>query len=150
MRVLASGHGGLTFLEEGNAHFSLACEGPVFPLRRGSEAASSDGRGLFIGASPAIMFPYRGSCGPATLGAMVAQLSGIAAMPLPPALPVPASDPGPVALQAAVDYARDSHSAATRRAYRSDWADFSTWCRSAGWRPLPAAPQTIAAYVGSN
>jgi integrase len=70
-------------------------------------------------------------------------------MPLPPALPVPASDPGPVALQVAVDYASDSHSAATRRAYRSDWADFSTWCRSAGWSPLPAAPQTIAAYVAS-
>ena len=39
-----------TFIKKVNALFSLGCEGPVFPLRRGSEAASSAGGGLFIWA----------------------------------------------------------------------------------------------------
>jgi len=36
---------------------------------------------------------------------------------------------------------------ATLRAYRSDWADFSTWCRTVGVAFLPAHPGTVASYV---
>ncbi|MGH9180489.1 MAG: site-specific integrase, partial [Acidimicrobiales bacterium] len=37
--------------------------------------------------------------------------------------------------------------AATLRAYRSDWADLSTWCRTVGVAFLPAHPGTVASYV---
>lgn len=37
----------------------------------------------------------------------------------------------------------------TRRAYRSDWDDFTGWCDQAHRRPLPAAPETLADYVAS-
>jgi hypothetical protein len=30
-------------------------------------------------------------------------------------------------------------SAATLRAYTTDWTDFATWCRTVGFDPLPAA-----------
>ncbi len=36
---------------------------------------------------------------------------------------------------------------ATRRAYRSDFSHFTTWCESAGRAPLPASPETVAAYL---
>ena len=36
---------------------------------------------------------------------------------------------------------------ATLRAYRSDWADFTVWCRHLGVEPLPAAPEVLAAYL---
>lgn len=38
---------------------------------------------------------------------------------------------------------------ATRRAYRSDFAHFSTWCERKRLTPLPAAPRTLIAYVVS-
>lgn len=38
-------------------------------------------------------------------------------------------------------------SAATLRAYGSDWADFTTWCATVGLEALPAAPATVAGYV---
>ena len=47
----------------------------------------------------------------------------------------------------AADFARTSRSAATERAYRSDWADFSMWCEAAGRIPLPADPVTVGAYL---
>lgn len=46
-------------------------------------------------------------------------------------------------------YAAESLSAATRRAYRADWTDFSAWCARHGHPPLPAAPEAIAAYLAS-
>jgi site-specific recombinase XerD len=36
---------------------------------------------------------------------------------------------------------------ATLRAYRSDWADFASWCREHGQPALPATPQTVAYYL---
>jgi len=60
-----------------------------------------------------------------------------------PALPVDLSD---LAARAA-EFARSSRSAATERAYRSDWTDFSGWCERAGLSPLPAAPATVGAYL---
>ena len=62
-------------------------------------------------------------------------------MPGPPALP------GAVALAVARDYASNAHAEATRRAYRADWTDFCSFCRTTGFSPLPAAPQTVAAYL---
>lgn len=38
-------------------------------------------------------------------------------------------------------------SAATIRAYASDWADFATWCEAIGLDALPAAPASVAGYV---
>lgn len=35
----------------------------------------------------------------------------------------------------------------SRRAYRSDWRHFESWCRSHGLVCLPAAPETIALYL---
>ena len=63
-----------------------------------------------------------------------------------PPLPAP---PGVAALAAARDYAAGAYAEATRRAYRADWADFLGFCRAAGFSPLPAAPQTVAAYLAS-
>jgi Phage integrase, N-terminal SAM-like domain len=44
-------------------------------------------------------------------------------------------------------YAADEKSAATRRAYRSDWAHFTRWCDGMGATALPASPQTVAGYL---
>lgn len=51
------------------------------------------------------------------------------------------------ALAAAIDFAGQALSPATLRAYRADWAHFCAWCREAGWPALPAAPDTVAAYL---
>jgi site-specific recombinase XerD len=40
-------------------------------------------------------------------------------------------------------------SANTRRAYRADWHHFAAWCGAQGRRALPAAGETVAAYVVS-
>lgn len=45
------------------------------------------------------------------------------------------------------DYAAHSRAANTQRAYRNDWHDFTSWCKTQGLQPLPAAPQTIALYL---
>lgn len=47
----------------------------------------------------------------------------------------------------AEDYAKQSRSANTRTAYKSDWKDFSTWAMSYDLQPLPALPTTLAAYI---
>lgn len=44
-------------------------------------------------------------------------------------------------------YAAQSKAPNTIRAYRSDWADFSRWCGTHGVDAMPAAPETIAAYL---
>ncbi|MHB9133541.1 MAG: site-specific integrase [Armatimonadota bacterium] len=45
------------------------------------------------------------------------------------------------------EYAAGSKAASTKRAYRSDWEDFTRWCIECGFVALPAAPATIAAYL---
>jgi site-specific recombinase XerD len=37
----------------------------------------------------------------------------------------------------------------TRRAYRSDWADFAAWCAAHGLPTLPADPETVALYLAA-
>ena len=35
----------------------------------------------------------------------------------------------------------------TLRGYQCDWRDFCAWCDGSGLRPLPASPESIAAYI---
>lgn len=42
-----------------------------------------------------------------------------------------------------------SRAESTRRAYRSDWADFEAFCGRFGWDSLPAEPATVALYATS-
>jgi site-specific recombinase XerD len=51
------------------------------------------------------------------------------------------------ALTSAARYAAEEKAAATKRAYRSDWRDFRTWCDDADADPLPASPATVAAFL---
>jgi site-specific recombinase XerD len=44
-------------------------------------------------------------------------------------------------------YATRARGDGTRRAYRSAWRRYETWCRSLGREPLAADPDTIAMYV---
>jgi len=47
----------------------------------------------------------------------------------------------------AQDYAGNAKSAATIRAYASDWRDFLSWCGARGLAVLPAADSTVALYL---
>ncbi len=60
--------------------------------------------------------------------------------------PVPASIAD---LDAAAEYAKSAYSEATKRAYRADWADFTSWCAITGTPALPAQPTMVAAYLSS-
>ena len=44
-------------------------------------------------------------------------------------------------------YATRARGDGTRRAYRSAWAQYATWCGSLAREPLAADPDTIAMYV---
>lgn len=44
---------------------------------------------------------------------------------------------------------RAGHAAETLRLYACDWAAFAAWCRGGRHAALPAAPATVAAYLGS-
>ena len=48
------------------------------------------------------------------------------------------------------DYALAEKSAATRRAYRSDFAAFTAWCAGRALDPIPAAPETVAAFIADQ
>lgn len=50
----------------------------------------------------------------------------------------------------AADLAREGKSSATRRAYASDWRVFAQFCAIAGADPLPARPETVAAFIASR
>ena len=45
------------------------------------------------------------------------------------------------------DYVRRASADATLRAYKSDWRMFCAWCQESGYRPLPATPATVAAFL---
>jgi integrase len=51
--------------------------------------------------------------------------------------------------QAAHRYMEQAQAQATRRAYASDWRDFSQWCDRNGLASLPATPSTVALYLTS-
>lgn len=53
-------------------------------------------------------------------------------------------------LEEAAGYARAEKAAATRRAYKSDFALFRTWCETKRVPTLPAAPETVAAFLAAE
>src|SRR5271163_4714088 len=53
-------------------------------------------------------------------------------------------------LAAAVDLAKAEKAVSTRRAYGSDFQIFKTWCETRGVAALPAAPETVAAYLAAH
>lgn len=63
----------------------------------------------------------------------------------PPAPYLPELAPGDAERVEA--YVGRASAEATLRAYRSDWALFAAWCAEAGYRPLPASPATVAAFL---
>jgi integrase len=66
-----------------------------------------------------------------------------------PEHPPTAAATAAAALDQAKAYARQAHAPATLRAYAHDWGHFAQWCRAAGLAPIPAAPQTVAAYLAA-
>ena len=53
-------------------------------------------------------------------------------------------------LEEAAGYARAEKSEATRRAYRSDFALFRSWCEAKRIPALPAAPEAVAAFLAAE
>ena len=49
--------------------------------------------------------------------------------------------------EAARRFAEASRSDATLRAYRSDWADFASWCAERRLAAMPATPETVTLYI---
>ncbi|MGO4869403.1 MAG: integrase [Roseiarcus sp.] len=49
----------------------------------------------------------------------------------------------------AKDYARNARSQNTRRAYESDWRQFSSWPRRQGFPVTPPDPQTVGLYLAA-
>jgi site-specific recombinase XerD len=45
------------------------------------------------------------------------------------------------------EYIRASKAENTLRGYRADWRAFCAWCEGQGLSPLPASPETVAAYI---
>jgi integrase len=70
-----------------------------------------------------------------------------------PPLPLPADLSVPVHLEKLVetakDYARSAKSAATLRAYASDWRHFDAWCHKKDLDPLPPSPQVVGLYLAA-
>src|SRR5215470_3551729 len=62
-----------------------------------------------------------------------------------PLAALPAAD-----IDRAASYAKQDKSPATRAAYRGDFASFQAFCLSRGVASLPAAPETVAAYLASE
>ena len=50
-------------------------------------------------------------------------------------------------LEQAREFIRASKADNTLRGYQSDWREFCAWCEGHGVGPLPAAPETVAAYI---
>jgi integrase len=50
-------------------------------------------------------------------------------------------------LDQAREFIRASKAESTLRGYQSDWREFCTWCDGHGVGPLPAVPETVAAYI---
>ncbi len=53
-------------------------------------------------------------------------------------------------IERAVEYAKASRAASTRRAYQSDWAIFTGWCAQHGIEPLPASPDVVAVFAAAE
>ena len=53
----------------------------------------------------------------------------------------------PPSLDQAREFTRQSRVQNTLRGYRADWRDFCAWCDAHRLGPLPASPETVAAYI---
>jgi len=53
-------------------------------------------------------------------------------------------------IEKAKEYARQSKSPATLRAYRAIWKIFTAWCEARELSPLPASPETVVAYIADQ
>jgi len=53
----------------------------------------------------------------------------------------------PAEIDATMAFAAAEKSAATRRAYATDWRDFAAWAAARGATPLPAHQGLVAAYL---
>src|SRR5882672_5052088 len=53
-------------------------------------------------------------------------------------------------LAAAIDLAKAEKAQSTRKAYGTDFRIFKAWCEAKGAQALPAAPETVAAYLASQ
>ena len=65
-------------------------------------------------------------------------------------LPIPVTNELPAvagAVESAKGYIGASIAANTQRAYRGQWQAFAAWCESAKLPAMPAAPETVAAYL---
>src|ERR1035441_2096589 len=67
-------------------------------------------------------------------------------VPLPSIHPQPLPAPLP-SLDAVREYIRASKAENTLRGYTADWRDFCGWSEAHGVSPLPATPETVAAYI---
>ena len=53
-------------------------------------------------------------------------------------------------VERAAAYAKAARASATRRAYDSDWAIFTTWCATHGLVSLPASPDVVAVFASDQ
>ena len=53
-------------------------------------------------------------------------------------------------LESAARYAASALAPATRHAYDRDWRVFAEWCVARGLAPMPAAPETVAAFLAAE
>src|SRR6516162_7600990 len=53
-------------------------------------------------------------------------------------------------LTAAVDLAKAEKAVSTRKAYGTDFRLFKAWCEVKGVSPLPASPETVAAFLAAE
>src|ERR1700731_2790479 len=53
-------------------------------------------------------------------------------------------------LASAIDLAKAEKAASTRKAYGTDFRLFREWCEARGVSALPAAPETVAAYLAAH
>ena len=74
--------------------------------------------------------------------------TGADGVSLPSLPPVPTLPAVPFPLPAQVrEYIRASKAENTLRGYQSDWREFCAWCERQNACPLPAEPETVAAYI---
>lgn len=52
-------------------------------------------------------------------------------------------------VETARDYAANATAENTRNAYAKDWRHFTSWCRRAGFGPLPPDPKIIGLYISA-
>ena len=73
---------------------------------------------------------------------------------MPTTAVIPVQERGALAplaqLEQVRQFIRASKAENTIRGYASDWRDFCGWCESHALRALPAAPETVAAYIAAG